>query len=45
MKRAVGLEERYVDLRVFATQDGNGEVNVFPGGLTQSVPAFQSSHQ
>ena len=29
------LEERYVDLRVFATQDGNGEVNVFPGGLTR----------
>ena len=29
------LEERYVDLRVFATQNGNGEVNVFPGGLTR----------
>ena len=29
------LEERYVDLRVFATQDGNGRVNVFPGGLTR----------
>ena len=29
------LEERYVDLRVFATQDGNGRVSVFPGGLTR----------
>ena len=30
-----GLDERYVDLRVFATQDGNGKVSVFPGGLTR----------
>ncbi len=29
------LQERYVDLRVFATQNGNGEVSVFPGGLTR----------
>ena len=28
-------EERYVDLRVFAIQDGNGHVTVFPGGLTR----------
>ncbi len=34
------MEERYVDLRVFATQDGNGRVSVFPGGLTRvSQPA------
>ena len=32
--------ERYVDLRVFAIQNGNGEVTVFPGGLTRvSEPA------
>ena len=30
-----GLDERYVDLRVFATQDGNGKVSVFPVGLTR----------
>lgn len=29
------LEPRYVDLRVFAIQDGNGQVTVFPGGLTR----------
>ena len=29
------LEERYVDLRVFAVQNGYGEVTVFPGGLTR----------
>ena len=29
------LQERYVDLRVFALQNGNGEVTVFPGGLTR----------
>jgi uncharacterized circularly permuted ATP-grasp superfamily protein len=29
------FQERYVDLRVFAVQDGNGEVAVFPGGLTR----------
>ena len=27
--------ERYVDLRVFAVQNGHGEVTVFPGGLTR----------
>ena len=27
--------ERYVDLRVFAVQNGRGEVTVFPGGLTR----------
>ncbi len=32
--------ERYVDLRVFAIQNGTGEVTVFPGGLTRvSEPA------
>ncbi len=30
-----GFEERYVDLRVFAVQNGHGEVTVFPGGLTR----------
>ena len=34
------FEERYVDLRVFATQDGNGRVNVFPGGLTRVSQAY-----
>ena len=29
------FEERYVDLRVFAVQDGAGKVTVFPGGLTR----------
>ena len=29
------LEPRYIDLRVFAVQDGNGNVTVFPGGLTR----------
>ena len=29
------FEERYVDLRVFAVQNGHGEVTVFPGGLTR----------
>lgn len=29
------FEERYVDLRVFAVQNGRGEVTVFPGGLTR----------
>ena len=29
------MQERYVDLRVFATQNGDGEVSVFPGGLTR----------
>ena len=29
------FEERYVDLRVFAIQNGEGKVTVFPGGLTR----------
>ena len=29
------FEDRYVDLRVFATQDGYGETTAFPGGLTR----------
>ena len=29
------FEERHVDLRVFAVQNGRGEVTVFPGGLTR----------
>ena len=29
------LEPRYIDLRVFAIQDGNGNVTVLPGGLTR----------
>ena len=35
------FQERYVDLRVFAVQNGNGEVTVFPGGLlgSPSLPA------
>ena len=33
------LEPRYIDLRVFAIQDGNGNVTVFPGGLTRVAQA------
>lgn len=29
------FEERYVDLRVFAVQNGRGEATAFPGGLTR----------
>jgi len=29
------FEERHVDLRVFAVQNGREEVTVFPGGLTR----------
>ena len=29
------FQQRYVDLRVFAIQNGYGEVTVFPGGLTR----------
>ena len=29
------FEDRHVDLRVFAVQNGRGEVTVFPGGLTR----------
>ena len=30
-----GFEERYIDLRVFAVQNGRGEAKAFPGGLTR----------
>ena len=29
------FEERYIDLRVFAVQNGRGEATAFPGGLTR----------
>ena len=29
------LDHRHIDLRVFALQDGDGGVTVFPGGLTR----------
>jgi uncharacterized circularly permuted ATP-grasp superfamily protein len=29
------FDERYIDLRVYAVQDGDGNVTVFPGGLTR----------
>ncbi len=29
------FEDRYIDLRVFAVQDGRGQVTAFPGGLTR----------
>lgn len=29
------FEERYIDLRVFAVQNGRGETTAFPGGLTR----------
>ncbi len=29
------LDHRHIDLRVFAVQDGDGAVTVFPGGLTR----------
>jgi uncharacterized circularly permuted ATP-grasp superfamily protein len=33
------FEERYIDLRVYAVQNGRGEVSVIPGGLTRvSLP-------
>ena len=33
------FEERYIDLRVYSVQDGNGRVSVIPGGLTRvSLP-------
>lgn len=34
-----GFDERYIDLRVYAVQDGNGRVTVFPGGLTRVARA------
>lgn len=33
------LDPRYIDLRVFAVQDGDGKVTVFPGGLTRVARA------
>ena len=36
---AAELEPRYIDLRVFAVQDGEGRVTVFPGGLTRVARA------
>ena len=30
-----GFEERYIDLRVFAVQNGRGEATALPGGLTR----------
>ncbi len=38
-EQAEQLEPRYVDLRVFAVQDGEGRVSVFPGGLTRVARA------
>jgi len=38
-KQSGGLEERYIDLRVYAVQDGEGKVTVFPGGLTRVARA------
>jgi uncharacterized circularly permuted ATP-grasp superfamily protein len=32
-------DERYIDLRVYAVQDGHGKVTVFPGGLTRVATA------
>jgi len=34
-EQAGNWDERYIDLRVYAVQDGNGKVTVFPGGLTR----------
>ena len=34
-ERTGALEPRHVDLRVFAVQGADGEVTVFPGGLTR----------
>lgn len=33
------FEERYIDLRVFAVQNGRGEATAIPGGLTRVSPA------
>ena len=33
------FEERYIDLRVFAVQNGRGETTAFPGGLTRVARA------
>ena len=37
-ERTGAMERRYVDLRVFAIQNGRGETTVFPGGLTRVAP-------
>ena len=29
------FDERYIDLRVYAVQNGHGEATAFPGGLTR----------
>lgn len=34
-EQAGSFEDRYIDLRVFAVQNGNGQVTSFPGGLTR----------
>ena len=39
------MEPRYIDLRVFAVQDGNGRVTVFPGGLTRVALAGGRRHR
>ena len=35
MSRVASLRSATSDLRVFAVQNGHGEVTVFPGGLTR----------
>ena len=37
--KAGEFDERYIDLRVFAVQNGRGETTAFPGGLTRVSPA------
>ena len=34
-EQARSLESHHIDLRVFAVQGGDGNVSVFPGGLTR----------
>ena len=34
-EKARRFDERYIDLRAYALQDGNGQVTVIPGGLTR----------
>ena len=38
------FEERYIDLRVFAVQNGRGEATAFPGGLTRVSQGQQPHH-
>jgi uncharacterized circularly permuted ATP-grasp superfamily protein len=38
-RQSGGFQERYIDLRVYAVQDGEGKVTVFPGGLTRVARA------